>query len=224
MGSIKKWMRKLRYKVTPPRRIFSEYYHLNLWKNKNSKSGAGSDLRQTSHIREELPSLLKKIHVTSLFDAACGDFFWLQSADLGPITYVGADIVPEMIERNQREYGNKMREFINLNIIEDPLPFADVILCRDCLVHLSYKHILSAIQNFKKSQTKHLITTTFPGCLKNKDIITGAWRPINLQLPPFNFPPPTHLIREQCTEADSKYPDKSLGLWLLKDIGFCSLK
>jgi hypothetical protein len=43
------------------------------------------------------------------------------------------------------------------------------------------------------------------------DIRTGGWRTLNFQLPPFNFPPPLHLLNENCTEAGGKFFDKSLG-------------
>jgi hypothetical protein len=59
------------------------------------------------------------------------------------------------------------------------------------------------------------LTTTFPGCASNEDIVTGDWRPLNLQLAPFNLPAPDLLINEQCTEGGNLFADKSLGLWRL---------
>jgi hypothetical protein len=50
----------------------------------------------------------------------------------------------------------------------------------------------------------------------NADIQTGGWRPINLQLPPYNLPKPIKLIDERCPLED--YRDKSLGLWKTADI------
>jgi hypothetical protein len=46
----------------------------------------------------------------------------------------------------------------------------------------------------------------------------GKWRPLNMQLPPFNFPNPICIINEKCTEGEGEFKDKSLGLWRLKDI------
>jgi hypothetical protein len=94
----------------------------------------------------------------------------------------------------------------------------DLILCRDCLFHLSYKDIFSALKNFKKSKSRFLLTTTFTNRTKNRNIFSGGWRPINLELPPFNLPRPVKIINENCTEADGKYSDKSLGLWNLESI------
>lgn len=48
--------------------------------------------------------------------------------------------------------------------------------------------------------------------------MTGDWRPLNLERPPFNFPPPAELLAEGCTEAEGRFLDKSLGLWAIKDL------
>jgi hypothetical protein len=53
----------------------------------------------------------------------------------------------------------------------------------------------------------------------NKDVaIAGQWRPLNLQIAPFNFPRPLRLIDEQNTWKANRYPGKSLGLWRVQDI------
>ncbi len=181
------------------------------------RSGPGSDLIQTRIIREEIPKLIKELNAKSLLDAPCGDLTWIKEIDLGLDRYIGVDVVSELITDNQEKY-SKGREFIELDIIEDDLPQADIILCRDCLVHSSYKHISSIIKNFKKSRSKYLLTTTYDDqSIKNKNIITGGWRRINLELPPFNFPKPIKLINEGCTEGDGK-ESKCLGLWKLEDL------
>jgi chemotaxis methyl-accepting protein methylase len=83
------------------------------------------------------------------------------------------------------DYGSNDIEFHVINIITDHLPKADVILCRDCLVHLKLGDGLKAIQNFKRSGAKYLLSTTFPDHAENTDEFR-YWRPINLQS--------THLI------------------------------
>jgi hypothetical protein len=84
---------------------------------------------------------------------------------------------------------------------------------------LSNKDIVRALNNFKRSQSSYLLTTTFYNVRGNKDLVSGrGWRPINLNIPPFDFPPPLKLIVEECTEFDGAYYDKSLGLYKLSDI------
>ena len=43
--------------------------------------------------------------------------------------------------------------------------------------------------------------------------MTGDWRPLNLERPPFNLPAPALLLNEGCTEGGDTFADKSLGLW-----------
>ena len=57
------------------KKIFSIIYKNNYWSSKISKSGPGSDLRNTRKIRNELPKIIKKFKINSIFDAPCGDFF-----------------------------------------------------------------------------------------------------------------------------------------------------
>ena len=64
-----------------------------------------------------------------------------------------------------------------------------------------------------------LLATTFTGRTENLDIATGGdWRPLNLQIPPFSFPPPLRLVNEGCTEGRNMFTDKSLGFWRLADL------
>lgn len=203
----------------PVRSKFSRYFRDNVFGNPESHSGEGSTLEQTETLRRALPALLAEIGASSLVDAPCGDFNWMRDTDLGIDRYVGVDIVEELIRADQQRYGNDGRTFLCRDIIRDPLPKADVILCRDCLVHLTFDQALKAIGNFKRSGSTYLLTTTFSDRdanvdLKGKDI----WRTLNLEHAPFNFPPPLRLISENCTEGDGAYGDKCLGLWRLADL------
>lgn len=197
-------------------KVFAKKTTDNTWAGKNSLSGHGSDFVSTENLRQILPSLIQELNVKSLLDAPCGDFYWMNLTDLQIDNYIGVDIVPELVEQNQLKYSSKNRQFINLDIILDELPNVDLILCRDCLVHLSFNQIKESIQNFKKSGSTYLLTTTYPDLLdKNKNIVTGDWRPLDLEKPPFNFPKPIKLVNENCT-TDLK--EKSLGLWKISDI------
>jgi hypothetical protein len=197
-------------------RCFTDIYLTNGFLGGDSISGPGSDLAQTETLREALPGLLKYIGVRTMLDAACGDFFWMKAVHLDLDRYIGTDIVAALIAQNNRIYADSCREFRVLDLTRDPLPKADLILCRDCLVHLPLATIGSAIRNFKRSGAKYLLTTTFPERADNPDIPAGYWRTINLQAPPFGFPEPDRMINEQCpTEG---YSDKSLALWRLDSL------
>ncbi len=198
---------------------FSEIYSKNIFGGKESRSGEGSNLVQTTEIRRELPKLVKEFGIKTFLDAPCGDWFWMRETALGVEKYTGVDIVNSLIEKNQQQFGNDTINFVSLNLVEDPLPQSDLIFCRDCLVHLTYCDIQTIVKNFKNSKSTYLLTTTFTNRADNADLIgNDIWRPLNLVLPPFNFPKPLKLIDEKCTEYNGMFADKHLGLWLLKDI------
>jgi len=199
---------------------FKDIYVNNKFGGKESRSGEGSNLAQTEVIRTELPKLLDEFGARIFIDAPCGDLYWIKETRLNIDKYIGIDIVEELIEANKVKFRNDhYREFHCLNLVENILPRADLIFCRDCLVHLHNKDIKKLIANLRESQSTYLLTTTFTKRKKNVDLIGGnIWRPLNLQAPPFNFPPPLRLINEKCSEGDNKFSDKCLGLWRLLDL------
>ncbi|MEP9406638.1 class I SAM-dependent methyltransferase [Peribacillus frigoritolerans] len=134
--------------------------------------------------------------------------------------YIGIDIVDEIIKRNKKKYRLNNVQFFHMDITKDRLPTGDLILCRDCLVHFSLSDFHSALNKFKASQSRYLLTTTFTNLTFNQEIRTGSWRPLNLEIEPFNFPKPILVINENCTEGEMNYTDKSLALWDLNIINF----
>lgn len=198
---------------------FSHIYSRNIFGGKESRSGEGSDMLQTTEIRRVLPGLIQEFHVQTFMDAPCGDLFWMRATQLGVKKYIGVDIVKELVGENRREFGDESHEFLCRNLAQDELPCVDMIFCRDCLVHLNFADIKSVLLNFKRSGSRYLLTTTFTGRDKNVDLVgKDIWRTLNLQVEPFNFPPPLKLINEKCSEDNGAYTDKSLGLWRLSDI------
>ena len=197
--------------------IFKRIYRKQRWGTQETASGTGSTLKQTEVIRAELPRLVRELGVKSILDIPCGDFNWMKEVNLEIESYIGADIVKEIIQNNRQRFASTQREFVRLNITRDGLPRVDLILCRDCLVHFSYHDLCLALNMIRKSNSTYLLTTTFTDLQANEDILTGNWRPLNLQKPPFNFSTPIRLIEEKFVE-DERYSDKSLGLWRISDI------
>ena len=191
---------------------FTEIHDKNLFNGKESVSGTGSDLFQTRIISKEIPRLTQKYGVQIFIDAPCGDFFWMQHVEFNNIKYIGLDIVEKLIEVNSVRFGSINRIFECRNIVSEKLPEGDLILIRDCWVHLSYRDILDCLMNLKRSNIKYLLTTSFPNCEVNTDLYK-IWRPLNLQKEPFNFPEPIDVILEGCTEDEGRFKDKSLLLW-----------
>lgn len=199
---------------------FQRIHDTNLWGAPESASGLGSELDATAVLRSELPLLLKKLGAASLLDAPCGDAGWINRADLG-VRYVGIDIVPALVEGLQaRAAAGEIRgEYRLADLTTDELPRCDAILCRDCLVHLSFVNIERALASFRRSGAAWLITTTFPDWQVNADCEDGDWRALNFERAPFHWGPPVELLNENCQEAGGGWRDKSMGVWRLAEIG-----
>jgi len=201
--------------MTPTERqeLFTRIYRNNEWKGRHSRSGPGSDPENIAVIRQGLSLLLHKLNGPIVLDIPCGDFSLFEGAFPRNKEYIGADIVPELIERNKLLSPTLSRlQFLVKDLLTDDLPEADIIVCRDCLPHFSYADIWQALKNFSRTNARYLITTTF-FAHQNTDIETGGWRPLNLQVPPFSFPAPEIAISENCTVAGGQYADKTLSIW-----------
>lgn len=216
---IDKW-KHFSYRIKSRKQKFTEIYKKCGFSGEEfPMSGIGSSLDQTEQLRQRLPLLFGEYGITSFVDASCGDFAWMEHVNLEGVQYHGFDIVRSVIEKNRLHYGRNNIQFDELDIVKQVHLRADLILCRDCLVHLSNRDALRALANFKKSGSTYLLTTTFADRSENADLVSGrGWRSINLERPPFNLPRPLTLIVEECTEADGQFSDKSLGLWLVKDL------
>ncbi|MGT2501124.1 class I SAM-dependent methyltransferase [Bradyrhizobium guangxiense] len=198
---------------------FERIERTNLWGAAGSVSGLGSEDIATAAIREALPLLVRRLGVRSLLDAPCGDAGWIGRVKLDA-DYTGIDIVPSLVAANNRRVadGELAGRFLVADITRDALPRADLILCRDCLVHLSFQNIARVTARFRESGAQYLLVTTFPEWQDNCDCEDGDWRALNMTKAPFAWPAPRALIDERCEEGDGGWRDKSLGLWRLDEL------
>ena len=198
--------------------IFTGIFQHSLWGGKESVSGSGSDLAGTILIRKEIPKIIQQFGITSIVDAPCGDFWWIKELKLEESLdwYLGVDIVKTLIEQNTKKYGSEKIVFMTMDLSQEIPPKTDLILCKDLFLHIQFQDIKKILNNFKASNSKYLLVSTFPNTIINKDRpkIDQRWRPVNLQKPPFNFPEPLLLI-----EHNSRF-DQHLALWNFDDLPF----
>ena len=184
--------------------VFTRIYEENLWGEQGSVSGPGSIAVATARVTTQLPEIWRQYGITSLVDAPCGDCNWMSG--IAPLLdrYTGIDIVETLIQANRARY--PMLEFRCADLTRDPLPTADAIHCRDCFQHLPTYLIVSALANFETTGARWLLLTTNDEVVDYHDTVIGGFRPINFQLPPFNFPAPVCAIAEDPA-------GRSLALW-----------
>jgi hypothetical protein len=128
-----------------------------------------------------------------------------------PVEYTGIDIVEDIVCENAAKYGTERIHFRHGDLCRDRLPKADLVISRDCFIHLSYEGTLRALDNLRASGSTYLLASTYPGVTTNEDIVTGRWRFINLALPPYGLPKPELKIAED--EAG-----KEMWLWRIKEL------
>ena len=189
---------------------FDKIYKRNLWYSKESISGKGSEKKSVQNILDSLPAILSELNIKTIIDAPCGDYSWIKDLKYNFENYLGIDIVDDLIKENNIKYSNDNIIFMCSDIINDKISKADLILCRDCFIHLSFKNIFKTIDNFKNSTSEYLLTTTYKNIPRNTDIYNGGFRKIDLTLPPFDFKMPVLEILEE----DNKY----LSLWRISDL------
>jgi hypothetical protein len=200
------------------RRVFGRIHAERAWGDCESPSGPGSTRERAGQFLSELIDVVQSLQVSVLLDAPCGDFNWAEPLSACVPTYIGVDVVPALIRENVRRSAAPHRQFVCRDVTTERLPAADVILCRDALVHFSTVDALATLVNFRRTGAEYLIVTTFVGERSNPDIATGAWRPLNMERAPFHFPPPLTLIDERCHHTGGIYSDKRLGLWRLSEL------
>jgi len=197
-------------KIEGKENVFEEIYKKNYWASSESKSGIGSTMEYTAPIRARLPGLLNKYGVSSLLDAPCGDFNWMQHVNLGERNYIGGDIVSDLVADMQRKYGGPRRKFIVYDIISNEAPAVDLWMCRDVLFHLTFADAIRVLERAASSKIKYFLSTTYSYVKENIDLeSTGGFRSINLQKAPFNLPPPLELMDDFVVPRVPRY----MGLW-----------
>lgn len=194
------------------REVFSRIHAGNLWGDRESVSGGGSNLEATANLRGQLPEVLRRFGVRSVLDAPCGDFLWMQHVVDALDSYVGVDIVPNLVTRNQESFGGGKTSFLCADITTDPLPRADLVLCRDCFIHLPTRLIIKALANFSRSGARYVLLTNSARVPAYRDIPVGSFREIDFRQPPFNFPEPLSTITEDGSAT------RELSLWAIADL------
>jgi|GEM_PF-1440609 hypothetical protein len=168
-------------------KVFTKIYQNGSW-DESGFSRSGSQVEVTREYMIFLQDFLKEHEIRSVVDIGCGDWAFSRYLDWEGIDYIGFDVVPYVIERNQRLFSASNITFIYADILNTNLPKADLLLCKDVFQHLSNRDIQKIIQQFPKF--KHCLITNYvyPDLSgNNNDIPTGKMHFIDLTKPPFNL-------------------------------------
>jgi len=175
--------------------VFSEVYDKNLWGGDKGELCSGPGSNSSSIVKPYIDIVAPLVKGKDVVDIGCGDMFI--GGQLAPLckSYVGLDVVPEVIEANKLKYANdKNTTFIAADIVQtDLIPQAQVCLIRQVLQHLSNKEILNVLQKLG-CYNMVIVTEHYP--LKPKafntdkvhgfDIRLDKGSGVYLDYPPFN--------------------------------------
>jgi hypothetical protein len=146
---------------------FVQTYRNKLWgeiEGDDFFSGFGSLDKFAAPYVEWLTRFIVEHGIKNIVDLGCGDFrIGRQICSAVSVNFVGVDIVPDLIQFNQSEYGNAKISFKCLDIIEDDLPNGDICLVRQVLQHLSNTQISRVLANCSK----------FPYLVVTEDVYCG---------------------------------------------------
>jgi hypothetical protein len=134
-------------------------------------------------------------------DLGCGDFSIGRRLLAGAenTTYIGCDIVPELVQAHSANVRDPRASFRRVDIVADPLPDGDVCLVREVLQHLSNADVSRVLEKLGKYKEVY-VTEARPAILEGPpnpdkpsgpgvrwDWRTGRGRGIELDQPPFDM-------------------------------------
>ncbi len=153
---------KIKYGRMDRRQTFEYIYSKKKWDKSGGKaefySGPGShEDKYVDPYCELIRRFISEHNITEVCDIGCGDFNvaskWLNDS----VQYMGIDIVQKMIDHHNREYANDHISFQCMDIVEQPLPDAQLCLVRQVLQHLNNDEVMQVLKKIKKY--KYVIIT-----------------------------------------------------------------
>ena len=168
------------------RHRFEEIYANNEW---GTGSGEGSAQVHTRGYVRFLRRFLRVRRIRSVVDLGCGDWQFSQLVDWTGLQYRGYDIVPSVIERNERTFSASNVRFHHVSTSWSELPAADLLIAKDLLQHWSQSTILEWLPTLRRYRFSLITNCVEPrGPTKNDDCPDGGFRHLDIRLPPFHVP------------------------------------
>jgi 2-polyprenyl-3-methyl-5-hydroxy-6-metoxy-1,4-benzoquinol methylase len=133
--------------------VFSEIYAQKQWgdeQDDNFNSGTGSSAAYTSRYCELIDCFIQNHKVQTVVDLGCGDFRVASRIARPAISYVGVDVVQDLIAHNEKTFGADHIGFQCVDVTTGVLPDGDLCLIRQVLQHLSNKEILMVLEKCAK--------------------------------------------------------------------------
>jgi SAM-dependent methyltransferase len=151
------------------REVFSKIYREGLWGKSVdpeqpyfSGSGSHTDVITSVYVKAISDFLKDFNEKPDVLDLGCGDFN-VGSRIRGLCrSYIACDIVTELVEFNRKKFSTLNVDFRALDLVEDPLPKADIVFIRQVLQHLSNVQIKRFLPKLPGSFSWIVLTESLP--------------------------------------------------------------
>lgn len=217
----KMWKRN---ETRPVDEVFSEIYLKNYWGGQKGEfcSGSGSVGRAADAYCDIVKEFIKKHTIRSVVDLGCGDFRVGSKIASSVKSYIGIDLVADLIKHNNINYSSENIHFLCLDAISDDLPVAELCLIRQMFQHLTNKQIIT-ILNKLSCYDYVIVTEHYPAV--NSDFKANMDKPhgsdtrvilnsaVALDEPPFNVSS-LKLILSVPVSNDYKFSGEVLNTYL----------
>lgn len=132
--------------------IFADIYARRLWGSGGETfcSGAGSADDIIAPYVNFIRSLIQREHVTRIVDLGCGDFQVGRLLLSPDVSYIGCDVCADIVRHNTQQFGHDRTSFLELDIVNDPLPDGELCLIRQVFQHLPNRDIAAVLHKAKK--------------------------------------------------------------------------
>jgi hypothetical protein len=165
---------------------FSRIYRDKIWYR---GSGKGSSPEMTVDYRRVLQQYFDDPKYTTYVDFGCGDW-QIMSLITIPDTkqYIGIDVVNSLITAHRERHAKPNVKFYHASEwTPEMTPNADLLIVKDVLQHLSTPRIQEFLTTTLPKFRYALITNDFGENRRQRNILPGEYRPLDLTAPPFNL-------------------------------------
>lgn len=180
--------------------VFSKIYANSRWGGEDQPfySGPGSHTAEVIiPYVEAVARYIQEHNAKTIVDIGCGDFS--VGSELlkrcPEVDYIGVDVVEDLIEFNNTNFGTDKIRFKCTDASDGDLPPGDTCLIRQVLQHLSNDTILRVMQNVNSAYEHVIVTEHFPARTRSPnldkrtggDTRVGLGSAVYLDKPPFSL-------------------------------------
>lgn len=164
-------------------RKFDAIYSEHAW---GRGSGRGSTYHNNIDYVAFVARFIQRNNIRSVVDLGCGDWQFSRYMNWEGISYLGVEVVPSLVQRNNEIFGSETIKFIVLRELR-ALPPAHLLLCKDVMQHWPNNMVADALDQLGgKYQYTLLTNDEQPSYAQNPDISLGQCRPLDVRKAPFN--------------------------------------